>query len=156
MQQKRIKCTKLCGKHTFYTMFEGKYFWVGLSYTYLLTTYKTAALAALVCLIRGQMFVSRAPIFSIYGAPLWGASIKNILLWGRQEVPPWGTSAAIGALSNTSKTSQYIISVAVQLLARHLLVNWQYKMFAQFCKLCIRLYIFTIWCTGAPYITKRL
>jgi len=50
------------------------------------------------------------------------------------------------------------ISVAVQLIAGHLEVNCQYKftIFAQFCKLCIYNYIFATWCTGAPYLTKRL
>jgi len=33
-----MKCTKLCCGLMFYTMFEGKYLLVGLSYTYLLTT----------------------------------------------------------------------------------------------------------------------
>jgi len=61
------------------------------------------------------MFVSRVQNFSLYGAPLLGASIGDLLPppWEWQEAPPWGASAAIGALSNTSKQ---VIFIRYQLL----------------------------------------
>jgi len=84
------------------------------------------SVAVLGCLIRGGKFVSVGrQIF-----PLWGASCRPI--WAAR-------GSAMGRLCHQRRSFQYIspqkskvyqISVAVQLLARHLEMNCQYKMFA--------------------------
>jgi len=95
-------------------------------------THNMIASGGIRVLDQGVNFFSRVPNFFLYGVPLWGTSIGHLLppLLGQQEERLWGASAVRGALSNTSAAKQVRmsdlsceLSVAVQLLARHLEVN---------------------------------
>jgi len=65
----------------------------------------------------GAIFFSRVPNFSLYGAPLWGASIGHLFhpYWGDKRAL-WCASAVRGALSDSlhqlQNKSGYQISVA--------------------------------------------